>query len=312
MSNTTTTLLKTDGLNALSAVMSLTFQSLFYGIYCMVITACAYVLLKKRPQSRSNLLMLGGIFVPFVLSTSYWAIQIAEVDVLIETCFVHRDRRNEVTLDDYATIPNAIVLINYIISDAVVVQRAWLLCKAEYAKVVYLTMTFLTFTGLTVFATIGIRIALIIIPSNHNPLRVAINFMQESTLLFSLVTNFTATGVISHMAWRHRRLIKEGLSRLKTRATRTQRVLALLIESGLVYCIFGALVVVFSLVRLPFGTVGDIYTPVQVQIAGIYPTLIVVLVALEQTFNKTASIKFTTIRVDDIRSNREPELAADV
>ncbi|RDX42098.1 hypothetical protein OH76DRAFT_1363399, partial [Lentinus brumalis] len=61
-----------------------------------------------------------------------------------------------------------------------------------------------------------------------NPSRVA---------LFSLLTNTVATMLIAYRAWCHRRLI---LSYLKGTSPRTQveRTLALLVESGVLFCAF--------------------------------------------------------------------------
>lgn len=75
-----------------------------------------------------------------------------------------------------------------------------------------------------------------------------------------------------------------------------------------------------TLIRLPFGTLGDIYTPVNVQIAvsaalttssyeivaqGIYPTIVLLIVAKYQTLNET--LLFTTVQ-PSIRHNREHDV----
>ncbi|KAJ3551194.1 hypothetical protein NM688_g4852 [Phlebia brevispora] len=324
MSDTPTDL-STDGLNALYTVMSLAFQSVFCGmvylrktdtlakhsgsppgIYTVLVPVSTCILI-KRHISRTNLLLLAAIFVPSFLSSVYWTIEIAEAVMLIDTYFIHRERRNMITITDYAAIPNAIVTINFVLSDAVVVWRAWVLCRTDYARVVQLTIIFLTFTGLTVFATIGLRFTLFL--STHltgnaySSLMFAINFLQESTLVLSLMTNLIATGVISHMTWRHRRLIQEGLKNME-RTTRAERILALLVESGVVYCAFGVLMLVAALVRLPFRTLGDVYSPIHVQISGIYPSMVIVLVGLELTINKTTVWKSISLQVDDIPSIR--------
>ncbi|PSR77963.1 hypothetical protein PHLCEN_2v7621 [Hermanssonia centrifuga] len=63
--------------------------------------------------------------------------------------------------------------------------------------------------------------------------------------------------------------------------------MALIIESGIIYCISGAFALFATFIRLPYGTLGDIYTPINVQIAGIYPTIVLVLVGLERSMNDT-------------------------
>ena len=100
-------------------------------------------------------------------------------------------------------------------------------------------------------------------------------------------------------------------------------MLAILVESGMLYCVLGVRMdeppavralnisqmplLITSLIRLPaFGTVGDVYAPISMQVAvrsiliglltegtntrtpkGIYPTIVIVLVGLERTLNDT-------------------------
>ncbi|RDX54309.1 hypothetical protein OH76DRAFT_1082402 [Lentinus brumalis] len=65
-------------------------------------------------------------------------------------------------------------------------------------------------------------------------------------LLFSLSTNIVATTLIAYRAWEHRRII---MSYLKGSSPRTQveRTLALLVESGLLYCGLWVVIAVYEL-----------------------------------------------------------------
>lgn len=102
--------------------------------------------------------------------------------------------------------------------------------------------------------------------------------------MVSLLTNILSTSIVGLKAWKHRQWIKHDLKLAHTKTSRSEKVLVLLIESGLFYCISGvssiqsglftlaltkrqATVLICSVVRLPVGTLGDIYTPVNVQIA---------------------------------------------
>ena len=83
---------------------------------------------------------------------------------------------------------------------------------------------------------------------------------------------------------RHRVAVRFGLSNAPTRAMRTERILAILVESGFLYCLSGVrhtvvltfvvpsicqvALLVTCLIRLSaYGTLGDIYSPVGVQVA---------------------------------------------
>ncbi len=86
-----------------------------------------------------------------------------------------------------------------------------------------------------------------------------ITICQVSTGVWSSITNMTATAIISHKAWLvlrivdsrvflqlthyilrcHRKIIREGLRNTLDKRSKAERILALLIESGLLYCVSG-------------------------------------------------------------------------
>ncbi|KAK0216179.1 hypothetical protein IW262DRAFT_1464715 [Armillaria fumosa] len=46
------------------------------------------------------------------------------------------------------------------------------------------------------------------------------------------------------------------------------------------------------MIRIPFGTLGDIYTSISVQFAGIYPTIVILLVSRRGELNETTVFTF--------------------
>ena len=98
----------------------------------------------------------------------------------------------------------------------------------------------------------------------------ALNVFQEVTLISSLVTNILGTGLISLKAWyawgsrlgkanitepeigrirRYRRWIVTDLQRVVNKKTRAERVLALIVESGMFYIFSGVRVIVSLLIN---------------------------------------------------------------
>jgi len=173
------------------------------------------------------------------------------------------------------------------------------LCKDDYAKVLIIPFVLLALTSISVTGTIGIRCAIIaeeII--KHTPIETgklvdAINHTQVANLVFSLATNLVATGIISHKAWKHRQLIRYAMNDKQATTSKVENIMALLWESGVLYCVNGILVLVFTVITvrwgsLRWGTLGDLYTPVSVQFAGIYPTVVLVLVSLQRSLDETS------------------------
>ncbi|THG95345.1 hypothetical protein EW026_g6290 [Hermanssonia centrifuga] len=246
--------------------------------------------------------LLSAIFIPFVLSSTYWALEVAAQIVRIQTYFINRALRDSRNLTSYVTLFNAITLFNYVITDAVVVWRAWALCRVNYKKTLLAPVFFLLMTIMSISVTIGLRIASFFTPAEFHPIITGINICQASNLVCSLLTNVSATSIVSHKTWRHRRAIRENLRNITKRSTKAEKILALLVESGIIYCVSGATVLAMALIKLPFGTVSDIYTPVSFQLAGIYPTIVIVLVGMQCTMDKMTHVDSTQFALTTTRS----------
>ncbi len=110
----------------------------------------------------------------------------------------------------------------------------------------------------------------------------AIDYSQTVTLVFSFLTNTLATLIVGLEAWKHRQFVRKEIRLARAKNLRGEKILVLLVESGLLYCISGvgravycytdlikiqAALLICSLVRMPLGRLGDVYTPVNVQIA---------------------------------------------
>ncbi|KAG7093132.1 hypothetical protein E1B28_009415 [Marasmius oreades] len=244
----------------------------------------------------------------FFVSTLYWISKLLGLLMDIEENIIHpstpisispfKTPSTPLTISPFThfeAILSSVVLMNYALTDGVVLWRAWALCSADYRKWLYVPLFFLCCACTTISATIVVRITIQSIPhvdgTTSDPrikkLTRAIDVFQTSNLGFSLLMNLSATGLIALKAWRFRRWIKFDLKAIRGRRTRGEKIMVLLVESGVLYCISIITTLVFTLIRLPIGTLGDIYTPVNVQIAGIYPLVVLLLVNHGQSLEQT-------------------------
>ncbi|SJL02425.1 uncharacterized protein ARMOST_05752 [Armillaria ostoyae] len=257
----------------------------------------------------------------FSLSTAYWILSLYN-DVHITTAsFV------QISLDDTAsthalqqTVPmmSALVLLNYVLTDGVVVWRAWVICQDGYRRSLILPLGFLCLTlsefwffyapagfllmvGMTivsVLVTIGLRVAITVLNNTqqivvvHRGIALVLDYLQVANLVLSLLTNIFSTSIIGIKAWHHRHWVTSELQLKRKNITTAERILALLVESGIIYCFSGAMVLIATLIQLPDGTLGDVYTPVHVQFAGIYPAIVLLLVSHRGELNQT--VMFTS------------------
>ncbi|KIK65156.1 hypothetical protein GYMLUDRAFT_39553 [Collybiopsis luxurians FD-317 M1] len=117
--------------------------------------------------------------------------------------------------------------INLLLSDAIVVWRAWVFFqRACFPK---FTLAFLT----TVNMGINIANCILVNLEVTRVLPPGVKVMGWLSGLISLIVNIFATGLIAWKAWNHHRIMLEvGFYK----RSRVQNILLLLIESGAIYC----------------------------------------------------------------------------
>jgi len=240
----------------------------------------------------------------FTLSTMYWISSVVITFLVIRSAF-------DPTYDapSWFTLFNAILLVNFILTDGVVVWRAWVLCP-ENKPVLVVSIVLLAINTLVYMAVVATRAGLLLTAERtpiHRALAHIIDVAQMTNSVLSLFTNILGTLTISNKAWKYRKSLMNADvgSQMTTPAT---RVLGLLIESGVFYILIGAISVVSLLIPLTLGKLGTIVMPVAVQLAGMYP--IIVLLLVDQDRSLSATTCYTTGSVKSIsgesRSRTEP------
>ncbi|KAH9025928.1 hypothetical protein EDB84DRAFT_1273296 [Lactarius hengduanensis] len=272
------------------------------GIYASLIPVSAYIMIQKGFRSLSQKVLFGVIVFMFSLSTAYLAVSIADLITIIKTWYLDVDLSE--SAGTRSPMETLLVLFNafYSLTDGVVVWRAWIICRDESRKLLRAPIVMLVLTMLGVLATIGIRIFISIDPVNRDKGRLAdtINVFQEITLISSLITNVLGTGMISLKAlgW-----IVADLQRVVNKRTKAERVMGLLVESGILYVFSGVMLVASSLVHLPGPhiTLGGLYTQAAVHLAGMYPVIVVILVNREATMDKTLFNSTLPVIITDLQ-----------
>ncbi|KAJ7217712.1 hypothetical protein GGX14DRAFT_437925 [Mycena pura] len=263
----------------------LVVQTVFFGVYSVLIVLSTRMLLKRGMKTRINRLMFIITLFMYTLSAAYWAYQVAFVAERMKNfggIALHpADFQPTNTLAKWSLLFNAAVLVNYVFSDAVVVWRAWIISWRQYRRYLGVTLFFWVITCRAI-------IDLVVVPNSatqHSSYLVKeVDVLQMTNIVMSLMSNLSATAVVGATALRHRQTLHAAFA-VNKRSTKAERILSLLVESGVLYCFSGLTVLICSLIRLPAGTLGDIYTPINIQIAGAYPPVVLLLVGLEKSLN---------------------------
>ncbi|KAJ7693379.1 hypothetical protein B0H17DRAFT_932959 [Mycena rosella] len=284
--------LRRDAEVLLYVVFGLVAQTLFFGIYTLLMALSTRMLLKRGLKTRANRVMFFIILFMYILSAGYWAFSVAFAADSIQT-YIDAPRTLLDTVEnsdhegikEWLNVFNAVALINVVLSDGVVVWRASIICQRRIRKYLWIAIAFLFLTAMAVIFTIGFRIAGFIMSPAGELMKIAINILQVSTLGFSLSSNLVATVIVGTTARRHRQIIRAALK--DDEKTRSEKILALVVEAGFFYCISGLIVLLASLFRIQHGTLGDLYGPIHLEITSAYPPIVILLVNTKRSLSES-------------------------
>ncbi|KAJ7072056.1 hypothetical protein C8F01DRAFT_226271 [Mycena amicta] len=286
------------GEGVIYCIVGLTVQTLFFGVYTILIWLSTRMLLERRLKTTVNKVMFVITVFMYLLSAAFWIYSIADCVDRIQG-LVSQAKRPGLRQPDHTKVTmwspliNAVVAINYVLSDGVVVWRAWILCLRNHRKYLWISIFLLGCTAISVciwivFRIVGTAISPIVSLDETSLLGRGIDFIQVVILFASTLSNLTATGVVSATAWRHWKTIRAAFSQQKANSNRSNRILLLIVETGVFYCLVALIGLAGTLIRLPQGTLGDFYMPVNIQIAGIYPTIVLLLVSKQNSLDESA------------------------
>jgi len=285
------------GLVLLYRVINIIFQTLFYGMYLCLVLISVYVMMPRGFRTRSRVWLFVMTMIMFVLSTVYWVLSVIVTFLVINAWFSKLD---PATHDPPNWLPmfNAIILVNYTLADVVVVWRAWVLCADCGRAFLMMPVVCLAINAFVYVATVVVRAGLFLTPEDtqiHRNLAHVIDITQVADLTFSLLTNVLATSIIAVRTWKFRKslIMRDAKTRISSPAS---QILVLLVESGLLYSILGATVLASSFIRLPYGTLDDILIPISVQLAGMYPIIVLLLVDQKCSLRATTHICSGSVR----------------
>ncbi|KAF5378743.1 hypothetical protein D9615_007000 [Tricholomella constricta] len=287
-------LLQHLGLTFLFDLSSLVGLTLIYGmLVSLTLISIAMLLRRGRPSRR---FMLFVNLLAFLLGTLQWAAYLEG--------FVYKIRATLVELPDYplddsrldainARLFPGVVIDNWasqllpLLSDAIIVWRAlaffpnqrWVMA-APLTLLLGGIVTSIVYLGLTskLASTQAAQVGASAVTAN----------LFASTIALSLATNAVATSLVSYRLWSHRKtMLKSGFQRMSN----TQKVMLIVVESGVLFCIFQ--VVVMALMFAPYEPLSsfDLGSVTTVSIytlfSAMYPTIIVILASRQRSSVET-------------------------
>ncbi|KAJ7054243.1 hypothetical protein C8F01DRAFT_500442 [Mycena amicta] len=254
-------------------VFSLVAQTLFFGSYTLlVILVSIKRYIKSESSSLSLTILLAGGFM-YLLSALYWVYSVVDVADRINTLAPSRLRVSNFALfvlpdvdlvAQSSPLVNAIVFINYILSDAFLIWRGWIFCQSSPTRR-YLCISIAALCGAAIAAVTNIASRAAFFPTD----RVA-DILEVLAFGLSVLSNLSATSVVGwHM---HSCGSPVGIK-------------ALVVDGGLVYALSSLSIFAARFIPLSIGVLSSVYMPINVQISSAYPAAIMLLITKDRALN---------------------------
>ncbi|PBL03948.1 hypothetical protein ARMGADRAFT_1070451 [Armillaria gallica] len=261
--------------------VSLALEMLLYGMYTCLFVGSLYLMVFKRKKTKVIVVMI-------VLNTIMWSLATSHMAVSFQQNFhaflrEHGADRPEVFEDNASpSIHSQLSLksVNSVIGDGIVIWRVWVLWNRKRWILIVSTILLLT----TLVGAIGVVQSFATAPQDVSVFdNRSLTAWGLAFIASTLTTNIWATTLIAYRTWSHNRLIRsitgEGLM---VRLGRQNGILAILIESGVLYsCSWFIAIVIIHCGNYGVYIVIDMLS----QLTAIYPTLIMTLVCLRSTLD---------------------------
>ncbi|KAG7090484.1 hypothetical protein E1B28_009598 [Marasmius oreades] len=272
------------GKNIILNVVNLLSGGIFYGIYIILFCAAAVVLCRREGNVQAKAMLLVGIVTMFMMSSfGFWTdvtVFFAGIqDVFVDNVGQPFEYKQGVFSEQFKHLDSAkqvILPLEVVVGDSIVVWRA---CALGYyagnRKVVFIPLLLLlgsaacSFTFLGCFAQHDWPIV--------NP--DTCNSIEISAFSLSIATNISATIVIGFKFWRYRQIVRRFLRTCHAKQqARVERILILLLESGIIYSVLWIVQLVEILLpfppTLPGQVVQQIFVAASIQLMVCYYDLL--------------------------------------
>jgi len=306
------------GHDVVHGFVAITNETFLLTIYAVLVLKASFVLLRKeRRQAKSHLLILAALLTMFLIALVLWTLDLTSFITEAKfTLIANPDQPIEDKLDNalsefvFPILAAQAALYAYmsLLGDAIIIHRVWVLKAYRHLWIFFIPCAFLlgSFVA-TILLTYCVAVTGddIVLGTFENP--AFCKNVQVVTYIMPCATTAIATLLISVTAWKYRKSVtvlrKNGVMIGRTR-TQAERVLILLLESGVLYFVFFAIQAIDEIPPLQDwiqSQSGVSFAITMFQycssvIVGIYPTMVVVLAHSKHTVVNGASSFSTASR----------------
>ncbi|KAI0252400.1 hypothetical protein BJV78DRAFT_353123 [Lactifluus subvellereus] len=239
-------------------------ETFFFGVYSALFAFSTFFMLCKGLSSRTRNAMLVVSVVMYAVSASHWA---------LSTSIVARGSRALALSEELVLL--YVPVVNLVLSDSIVLWRAWVLWNRRFILFVPPLIFILCTLAISIASAVFIYEG-----SRTNSVRKTdmSRILRWSICALTIGTNLWATCLIFIRTWQQRRFLRRRFGD-ENATGKAESALGFLVESGAFYLCIWLTFVTVATVGLPTNMVL-IFRISIVQIVGIYPTAIFVVVTM--------------------------------
>ncbi|KAI0310838.1 hypothetical protein OF83DRAFT_1069892 [Amylostereum chailletii] len=297
--------LQSIGHDSVETFVAIVVETFLYAIYAVLVIIASNALLRKG-RTNVSLMTFVAVITMFLLDTGLWIIDlhnfIAEISITLISSSDDSlaDKYDSV---DSATLPlisasNPMYAYMSLIGDAIVIWRVtvfWSNGKERWVLVAPLALLLASIISAILLTFCAARFGTEIVLGNFDHPAFCKN-MQTVSYSSAVATTAAATLLIGYKTWEHRQRIRKDLTSAAPR-TRVEKIMVILVESGVLYFLFFLESVISSSGNLTdkegatptLAFASTVYEYMTSHIVGIYPTIIVVLVNWQKSYIDTTT-----------------------
>ncbi|KAH8831170.1 hypothetical protein DL96DRAFT_1586709 [Flagelloscypha sp. PMI_526] len=269
-------------------VVLMAVYTFFYGIYVLIFPVSA-IYLWRRKRSKSTFVMFALTTIVFLLTTADWIAFLYNLINLLRVGLVdlpgsdllRQFQKAQADIQWVFALENWPLAVNMSVNDAILVWRVFCLFPHNIWVRASVCLLGVASTVLAVRISIGGTLEIVRGDEGNTLSGTEITGPTiTSWIVVSILTNLVCIGLIGRIAWFHRKLLL-GFKQTGP----VQKILSLLIESGVVFIFIQLTMVVIRRVERPILSPQDIAArSVMIaasSIAAITPSLVLIIVSQE-------------------------------
>ncbi|KZV70613.1 hypothetical protein PENSPDRAFT_685327 [Peniophora sp. CONT] len=298
--------LSSIGHDTVENIVALVVEAILYTIYFVLVIIAGRILLNSKSRTRISSAIFAVVLIMLMLDTAMCIIDVN--NAIREITLTLYPTSSDSLADRYSNlvlpwpVENALYAFMSNLGDVIIIWRTWAFYRDPRERWVLIVPLSLLVGSFTTSGLIAYCVAKLVadpeVGDFVNP-PFCVN-MQIASYSMALATTAVATAMICWKTWIYRRTIGTSI-RLNNRKTRVEKIMVIMIESGVLYFLFFLSAVIDDAGDIPdleestpnLQFASTVWTYMTSHILGIYPVIVVILVHSQRSYIESVTTSAT-------------------